>query len=367
MWVHTRRPGIALDLARAGIKIVQDLAPDLGPTIELKSNGGIIFFQTDAQRRVMKEFAESRTALGVPTTLLDEQQARELTPLLPNDAIGATYCAEDGQLRSPEFVRRLAEVCDRKGVRIREGVTVVSLLLDGDRLSGVRTTEGVVLADRVVMATGAWTAPLEREGISLPIHPVRVGVLLTEPVEERMEVVMFGPGGARQYDVVREQPSFREEDFAEPWEDTTGGFQYNELVSQRADGRLQIGNPEDDFAGLDQRVPIRGMKMMIDAFLARWPHLEGIAIEDSWSGLMPITPDATPIVDELDDVPGLFVATGHNFGNVAGPSSAKLAAELVNGDTPSLPVEELAIDRPALRVESADSGSLVGVNEKIRW
>lgn len=367
MWIHLRTPGIALDMSRAGIRIVEELAPELGQSIGLQRNGGIIYFQTDAQRRVMAEFVASRNADGVPTQLLDAQQARELAPMLPDDAIGATYCPEDGQIRSPEFVRRLAALTEAKGVRIREGVTALSLVRAAGGVAGVRTTDGVVLADRVVWATGAWSGELEREGLSVPVRPTRIGVLLTERVPAKLNVVMYGPGGAKQYSVIRDQPSFRVEDFLGPWEDPAGGFEYNELIAQRPDGRLQIGNPEDTHAGFDQRVPIWGMKMMIDAFLARWPHLRGLAIDGIWSGLIPVTPDALPIIDRIDEIPGLFFCAGHVYGNTAGPVSGKLTAELVNGEQPSMAIDELAFDRPALLRGFDDGAAGAEPTEMVRW
>ena len=280
--------------------------------------------------------------------MLDQQQARELSPLLPRNAIGATFCPEDGQINSPKFVGALAHLAVRKGVRIHEHTAVLSLLRDGDGLHGVHTWSGLVLADRVIWATGAWSGELEREGVAAPVRPSRIGVLVTAPVQEKLNVLMFGPGGAKQYAIVRDQPSFREEDFTGPWEDGENGFEYNELVAQREDGRIQIGNPEDDHGGFDQRTPMYGMKMMVDSFLDRWPHLAHIAIDGQWSGLIPVTPDALPIVDAFSEIPGLFLSAGHIYGNVAGPSSGRLIAQLANGETPFMDIEGLSLTRPGL-------------------
>jgi glycine/D-amino acid oxidase-like deaminating enzyme len=347
LWMHTRNPGLPVDLARAGIEIIETLSPDLGP-IEFRRRGGMVFFETDAQRRVMEEFAASRANDGVEISVLDQQQARELSPLLPRNAIGATFCPEDGQINSPKFVGALAHLAVRKGVRIHEHTAVLSLLRDGDGLHGVHTWSGLVLADRVIWATGAWSGELEREGVAAPVRPSRIGVLVTAPVQEKLNVLMFGPGGAKQYAIVRDQPSFREEDFTGPWEDGENGFEYNELVAQREDGRIQIGNPEDDHGGFDQRTPMYGMKMMVDSFLDRWPHLAHIAIDGQWSGLIPVTPDALPIVDAFSEIPGLFLSAGHIYGNVAGPSSGRLIAQLANGETPFMDIEGLSLTRPGL-------------------
>jgi glycine/D-amino acid oxidase-like deaminating enzyme len=345
-----RNKGAALDLARAGNEIIDELSVELGRTFELRRNGGMFFFETDAQRRVMEEFAASRRADGVQVEVLDAQQARELCPALPVSAIGATYCPEDGQIRSAWFVQQLARACVRRGVRIHEHTPVSSLLrTDDGRAAGVRTADGIVYAENVVFATGAWTRELEAEGVQLPITPGRLGVLMTEPIPDRLNVVMQGPLGAKQYELFRSQPSFDERDFVSDFEDPDGGYEYFEVAIQREDGCLQVGNPEDYNGSFNQLTPLVSLRNMIEALLLRWPHLRGVGVKDFWSGLLPVTPDALPIVDEIDAIPGLYVGAGHIFGNTAGPTTGRLLAELVAGAQPSLDISLLALDRPTLQ------------------
>jgi glycine/D-amino acid oxidase-like deaminating enzyme len=348
-----RNKGPALDLARAGNQIIDDLATELGRTFELRRNGGMFFFETDGQKRVMEEFAASRRADGVHVEVLDAAQARELCPALPASAIGATFCPEDGQIRSAWFVQQLANACIRRGVRIRERTPVSALLRGEDgRVAGVRTPDGVVYAENVVYATGAWARELEAEGVVLPITPGRLGVLMTEPIEDRLNVVMQGPLGAKQYELFRSQPSFDEREFVSEFEDPGSGYEYFEVAIQREDGCLQVGNPEDYNGSFNQLTPLISLRNMAEALMLRWPHLRGVGVKDFWSGLLPVTPDALPIIDEIAAIPGLYVGAGHIFGNTAGPTTGRLLAELIAGVEPSLDVALLALDRPALQANA---------------
>ena len=54
-WMHTRTKGIALDLARLGADIMQELTGELGNSFEYRRSGGIFYFTTDAQKRVFEE------------------------------------------------------------------------------------------------------------------------------------------------------------------------------------------------------------------------------------------------------------------------------------------------------------------------
>src|SRR5688500_7459416 len=69
VWVHTRRPGPELDLVMWTRRQLPQLAEELGGDFDLRCNGGIIYFFTDEQRAVMREFVERRQAAGVDVQL----------------------------------------------------------------------------------------------------------------------------------------------------------------------------------------------------------------------------------------------------------------------------------------------------------
>lgn len=347
-WIHTRTKGLPLELGRLGIRIMDGLESELGQTFELDRSGGMFYFMTDAQRRVFEEFARSRAEDGVRIEVLDEAQARSLCPMLPAGAIGATFCAEDGQVRTTYFVEQLGRLLTRRGVRIRERTPVLRLLYDGDGVKGVQTIDGVVQADQVVWATGSWSSQLESEGLSVPIVPERRTVLVTEPIPARMNVCIHSPRGARKYAMVHDQPSYDSADFADQLEPVDTGCVGIDLARQRADGRLLIGDPEDERGGLTLGTPIKSLKLVVDGLLRAWPELDRVHVEDFWSCLIPTTADSLPIIDAIDEIPGLYLSAGHIFGNVGGPSTGQVLAELVAGEQPAVALHEAAWDRPGL-------------------
>ena len=49
------------------------------------------------------------------------------------------------------------------------------------------------------------------------------------------------------------------------------------------------------------------------------------------------TPDSLPVLGEVPGRPGLFLAFGHgHFGMTGGPPSARLVAQIVNGERPGI-------------------------------
>ncbi|MGO4680211.1 NAD(P)/FAD-dependent oxidoreductase [Microbacterium sp. 2MCAF23] len=346
--MHNRAAGYQLDLARAGRALYDDFSELLGPSFEFQANGAMTYFFTDDQRQVFKEFVEMRRAQGVAMELLDEQQAHQAAPILPPNVIGATFSPEDGKIRTPKFVRALAQECIRLGVRIRENNPALGLLKSGGAVKGVRTLYGDIPADRVVWCGGVWSTMLEAEGVHVPIKTERLGAIMLGEVEEHLDKILNGPLAVKQYSFYHDLPSYKAEYFTAPYEDPTNGIENLEVVSKTENGNLFIGCPMDYPEQLDDRMPLSGLKMAVDALLETFPNYRSLGVESAWTGLIPATADAMPILDEVDALPGLVLATGHVFGNLAGPITGKLVAELISGEALSLPIDELALDRPEL-------------------
>ncbi len=348
--MHNRNAGYALQLSRAGRALYDDFSVMLGPSFEWRPNGAMTFFYTDDQRRVYDEFVTMRNTQGFHMELLDRDAAREAAPILPETILGATYSPEDGQIRTPKFVRALAQECRRRGVRIHEHTMATGLLRDGERVAGIRTQQGDIPAGHVVWAGGVWSTMLASEGVDVPIKTERLGAVLLAPVEERLDKILNGPLAAKQYGFIRNLPSYRDEYFTASYEDPANGIEHLECVAKTEDGNLFIGCPMDYPEQNDDRMTASGLKMTIDCLLDTFPQYRNLGVEGVWTGLIPVTGDSLPIVDEVESVPGLVLATGHVYGNLAGPITGKLVGELISGEQLSLPVDELALDRPGLKL-----------------
>ena len=62
------------------------------------------------------------------------------------------------------------------------------------------------------------------------------------------------------------------------------------------------------------------------------PALQDISIIDSWAGLRPRAKDDLPVLGPVDDVKGLFYATGHyRNGILLTPITGEIIAESMTG------------------------------------
>ena len=343
VWLHTRNPGLALELALAGRQLYPELVVELDP-FEFRESGGLVFFLTPEQGQVIEEFVEAREVDGLEMELIDADEVRRLVPPIRSDVLGASYCPLDAHINTPLLVHALADGARRNGADIREGTAAEEV-----RPGSVRTADGTLDADVVVVAAGVWTrALLESVGIDAPIGAERLQVVATAPIPERIEPVVYGPLAAKQYDLFRNLPSYDESNFVSEYEDPSSGVELLELVAQRADGSVLLGCPMDYPATLDMKSTLAGLAMTTRAIVEDFPGLRQAPVERTWAGLLPFTSDTLPLVGELE--PGLWIASGHVYGNAVGPITGKLVAAAVTGHEPEIDLSECRFDRDLSQV-----------------
>lgn len=83
------------------------------------------------------------------------------------------------------------------------------------------------------------------------------------------------------------------------------------------------------------------------------PVFEKAEIAQRWAGYIDVTPDAVPVIDAIDSIPGFHIATGfsgHGFG--IGPAAGRLMADIVTGKPP-------VVDRKNFRFSRFHDGSKI--------
>lgn len=347
VWLHTRAAGTQMDLGLAGRRLYGELVEELDD-FGFRESGGMTYF-FEEQRELFSAFVEERRAAGLPMDLLDRSEARSACPILPRNVAGATFNPLDAHIDTGRLVEALCAAAERLGARVVAGARVMGLLRDGDRCTGVETAEGQLAADTVVVAAGVWTSQLvEPFGITVPLEPMRLQLAETEPLELRFDPILYGPTAVKQYAFVKELPGYRADLLAHPIEELMPDIEVLELAAQRRDGRVLLGCPMD-FPGLDDRTTVAGLGLTMTVLADHLPALRDAPVARVWAGLLPQTPDALPIVGRADGIDGLWLATGHVFGNLAGPISGRLVAQLLTGEAPSVDPAPLRPDREALQ------------------
>lgn len=313
-----------LPLAQAAVALWPTLNDELGADVEYRQKGNLRLARTPDEVEVIRAMVQTQHNLGLPLSFLPDNRAvRDIAPALSPAALAASFCATDGHANPIRTVAAYAAAARRAGAEIREGVRVEQLLTRSGHIAGVVTSDGVIEAEHVVVAAGMHApALLKPLGLHLPYIPHIVSVLQTVPVSTRFEQV-FGVANA----------------------DCAG--------RQEVDGRLRVTTGigqwthEVETWREEQLQPSASLvATMIGRIGAVLPCLHEAGVARVWGGLIDQTPDALPVIEASPDIEGLVIAagfSGHGFG--IGPIVGRLAADLVLGQKPALPLNSFALAR----------------------
>jgi sarcosine oxidase subunit beta len=277
---------------------------------------GFAYLVGEENVEALEHNAAMQREVGVETGLVGPEELREIDPALRTEGLALAAYEPRGGYADPVATAvglvRAAQALEARFERRR----VTALLLRGDRIQGVRTTQGSLYAEVVVLAAGAWTVPLtEGVGLSLPIRPARVRVALLErPYELPTHLTLI---------------------------DTTEGF-YARPAAERA----TLGGGRDSLEWLPD--PDEGTPEPDGAFVAdvsrklgrRIPALAGAPYRSGRSGILDMTPDGRPVLGPAGPE-GLFLAVG--WSGTGFKKAPAVGAELARWVTDGAP------KRPGLR------------------
>ncbi|MBP1326693.1 glycine/D-amino acid oxidase-like deaminating enzyme [Leucobacter exalbidus] len=331
IWLQTCRAGIELDLARAGRDKYLEYIEDLGNVFDYRQNGGLFFFETEAQGAILESYVADRARAGLEVSFLNVDEARSHSSLLPETAIGAVFCADDAQVDATRFVNAVAGACARKGVRIYENTSVISTIRRGESTLGVRTIRGDVVAPAVVWATGAWTVNLSTEGLEIPISTARQGQILTQKVAPVQSPIMHGPRGVKWAGALTALPGYNASDFAAP---QSGGnsakIEYDDIIAQNSEGALFVGSSIDEPGALNPHIGIQATTALLGSALDRYPEHASLGIVGLWAGIASWTQDNLPLIGRTD---GIYLNAGHSQGVATGPIGSEVMAAALSGES----------------------------------
>ncbi|MGH8277376.1 MAG: NAD(P)/FAD-dependent oxidoreductase, partial [Steroidobacteraceae bacterium] len=174
-------------LARASVNCYQQLS--LAGCGGFDRVGGLEAATTVAFMSELERRAERASDSGIEARILNPAEAAACAHDLidPARCVGAVLYPDDGTARADVITAALRNRAARSEVRFRFDTAVEAIDLQGDRVTGVRTSVGTFRADDIVVACGIWgEAVAAFVGFRLPItlvaHPYVYG-----PVRGRTE------------------------------------------------------------------------------------------------------------------------------------------------------------------------------------
>lgn len=273
----------------------QRLAADTGIDPEVHTTG-LYWLDLEDEAQALAWAQRNQRKLAA----VDIAATYEAVPVLGPGFERAIHMADVANVRNPRLVKALkAALSAMPNVTVLEHCEVQGFVRDGERVIGVRSAGGELLADQVVLTAGAWSGELlQTLGIDLPVEPVKGQMILFKCAEDFLPSMVLAKGR-----------------YAIP----------------RRDGHILIGSTLEH-AGFDKTPTVDALQSLQASAVDLLPALADAAPIRHWAGLRPGSPDGVPFIGALQRHPGLWLNCGHyRNGLVLAPASCRLLADLLLG------------------------------------
>ena len=303
---------------------IQNLWPhlheELDADVEYVQKGNLRLGKTTAHMQILQKLTDSAVKCGLDVRMIDAQEVRRINPYLSEEVIGASWCPTDGHANPMKTTLAYYRKARTLGVRFITGEKVVRLEKIHGKLRKVITEKNVYEAEKVLVAAGYESREIIRTvGIDVPMIKQKMQCLVTE-AEPRMFEQMLGTAEADFYGHQSSHGSF-----------VFGG----------SSGQEGYESDKDRLIASSISVPC-----ICRGILKYFPNLAETKIVRAWTGWIDPCVDGIPVMSNVEEAEGLYLATGfsgHGFG--IAPAAGYHLSQMICEEEPVVDMRAFRYDR----------------------
>jgi D-hydroxyproline dehydrogenase subunit beta len=318
--------GPELEMGKHGLALYDELEERYPDVARIRRKGALLVYPDDVAPRA--PFAEAMRAAGVRCEAIDPPDLRAAEPELAPDIAGALLFPDDLQCDPLGMTRAAAGALRGIGGTVSTGLAARAIRVEGGRVVGVDTDQGLVPCGAVVLAAGAWSAPLAASaGLHLPVEPRKGQLVMTEPAPGFVVHKVVDAG------------------YAGTVSSSDAQVQVSTVMETTWDGHVLVGASRER-VGFDDTVRADVTERLLSAGRRIMPRLADLQVSDTWAGFRPYLPDHRPAVGASEVADGLWVSTGHEGAGIAlGPISGRMLAQAYCGEPLPMNISPFSPDR----------------------
>jgi glycine/D-amino acid oxidase-like deaminating enzyme len=320
---YAKQPQHYHSLSQQSVEAWHQLQQQLN--IPVKWGGSLEWFSGEArQQKLIRQIVEQQN-WGEPAGIISAAQASSLEPHV--DFTGASNIAfseNDGAVDPVLATRILLQASTSMGAQLIYPSELSDTLYDGTRLVAAKTTTGRIMADKIVLATGAATDIVKKIAkIDIPQRSTPGAIVITAPLPPILNRIVAAPGVH---------------------------------VHQRLDGRIvmgeQAGAPKNDahnkrLATRANHFPSKEIahqhgQRILDIAIQYVPGLRDAQIEQVHIGWRPLPVDGHPVLGYSTNRASVYLAMMHSGVTLAPIVGRLVAQEIMSGK----PIQQLENYRP---------------------
>lgn len=317
---HQFSTDVNIRLSVISIGMLERFQQEMGQQVDLRFCGYLFLLDNDVDVEAFRHSAHLQNELGVPTQILEREEAEKLAPQVDFEGIvGASFCPRDGLADPSGTLQGYLSRGQEMGVEVLLESPALRLQTSGQRITGVETPKGTISTSKVLLATGPWSGRVAGSwGLELPVQPLRRQIAVTDAL----------PTLAADFPFVID-------------------FSKSLYFHREGDGILTGMSNPDEKPGFDISIDEDWKLIHLREACKRLPLLEEAKLKAEWAGLYSVTPDSQPVLGALPHLEGLYACTGFSgHGFMHSPAAGLLLAEeILQGKAQTLNIDSLRYER----------------------
>ena len=319
------RHSAEIPLAKYSVQEWPNLVEILGSETGYTQMGNLRLARNDEEVIIIKNLVRNQKKAGLDIKYLSENKdIQEIAPALSKKIIAASFCSTDGHAEPIKTVQAYKSAAERNGVIFSSNEEVLEVNVKSNRVRSVRTSKRSLETQTCILANGIHcNSLLKNLGMRIPLDVPIVTVIQTEKTAEILKPVI---GVANANLAMRQELNgcFRITSGAQKW---NGKLEEKDRMPYAATSLEKI-------------------HFTIERAIEVMPNLSQCSIKSFWGGLLDLTPDALPVIDQIKEYEGLIVASGfsgHGFG--IAPAIGGILADLTMKAPARLPIDPFSLYR----------------------
>ncbi len=286
--------------------------------IKYLRGGYVWLLQSEKEVKEFRVYVSFQNKLGVPTRIIGPDEVKEYVPPIDTRGILAgVYDPLAGKGHPFNTILNTGKYLRDRGVEILTGTCVEKILVENSRVRGVATDKGVIEADKVLVAAGYGSKKvLSTIGVELPTENLPKHALVTEKFREAFKPLVI--------------------DWA-----------HSAYIVQTFPGNFLIGAEIKEEPDKPARNRIEYLYQAARVWVKHFPWLREVNVLRYWTGYYVMTPDHHPVLGPIEDIEGLYIATGFSgHGFMIAPAVGEALAEWILDGKPRIrEAENLVLKR----------------------
>ena len=314
---------VSIQMSLYSIPFYASFEERLGSPCDYRPQGYLFCATNKKQMAYLQANYTEQVNLGLKNVrLVGGHEIAGMLPLLrSDDIIGGSFCSTDGFVDPYSAMNGLMSWAADHGAALWKNTAVTEFRRDAAGIASVETTRGAVSTRKVVNCAGAWAAEVARlAGVDLPVEPLRRMLVPSEPFDEFPHTAPM---------II----------------DMSNGFHFR----PEARGFLLAWNDPEETPGFKTDFDPGFIEKILTRAADRVPCFANLPVNPkrAWAGLYEMTPDHHPILGEVPDVPGFFLANGFSgHGVMHAPATGKILSDLIlSGKTDLIDASLLGLAR----------------------